>query len=114
MRADLAVDKLEATPRVGNLLAKAGGEFREEVAVLAGRGFSVEVQLGDLSGEKRVPLRLERGDIALGVLDLARDAEKFRSGPFAGDRGVDLAMIVKQTLQRFGIAATIRLVSASH
>src|ERR1700722_7705051 len=53
MSADLAVDKLEAEPGIGDLLAEAGNEFGEEVAVFAGSGLGVEVQLGDLSSEQR-------------------------------------------------------------
>jgi hypothetical protein len=114
MSADLAVDKLEAEPSIGDLLAEAGNEFGEKVAVFAGSCFGVEVQLGDLSSEQRVPLGIERGDIALGVLYLARDAEKLGGGAFAGDGGVDFAVIVKQTLQGFGVATAVRLIGASH
>ena len=43
MRADLPVDQLEAPPSVGDLLTEAGGEFGEQVAVLAGGSLGVEV-----------------------------------------------------------------------
>jgi hypothetical protein len=114
MSFDLAVDELEAVPGVGDLLAKAGGQFGEEVAVFSGGGFGVEVQLGDLAGEQRVPLGIERGDVALGVLDLARDAQKLGGGAFACDGGVDLAVIVKQALQGFCVAAVVGLIGAGH
>ena len=68
--------RLEAAPGIGDLLAEARGELGEQVAVFAGGGFGVEVQLSDFAGEQRVPLGIEGGDVALGVLDLARDAEK--------------------------------------
>jgi hypothetical protein len=51
MGGDLAVDELEAALGVGDLLAEAGGEFGEEVAVFAGCGLGVEAQLGDFAGE---------------------------------------------------------------
>jgi hypothetical protein len=114
MSADLAIDKLEAAPSFGDLLAEAGSEFGEEVAVFARGSFGIAVQLGDFAGGQRVPLGIERGDIALGVLYLARDAEKLSSGAFAGDGGVDFAVIVKQTLQGFGVATAVRLIGASH
>jgi len=44
---------------------------------------------------RKVRLMIERGDIALGVPDLAHDAEKLGGGAFAGDGGVDFAVIVK-------------------
>ncbi len=46
MGADLAVDELKAALCVCDLLAEVGGEFGEEIAVFAGGGFGVEVQLG--------------------------------------------------------------------
>jgi hypothetical protein len=48
------------------------------------------------------------------MLNLARDAEKLGSSTFACNRRVDLAVIVQQTLQRFGIAAAVRLIGAGH
>jgi hypothetical protein len=114
MGADLAVDELEAAPGICDLLAEAGGELGEEVAVFAGGGFGIEVQLGDFAGEQRVPLGIEGGDVALGVPDLARDAEKLGGGAFAGDGGVDFAMIVKEALQGFGVAAAVGLIGAGH
>ncbi|WP_433983955.1 hypothetical protein RBB78_00660 [Tunturiibacter empetritectus] len=113
MRADLAVDKLEAAAGIGDLLAKAGGKLGEEIAVFGGDGFGGEVQLGEFAGEQRVPLGIERCDISLGVLDLARDAKKLGSGAFAGDGGVDFAVIVQQTLQGFCVAAVVSLIGAS-
>jgi len=41
MGADLAVDKLEAPLRIGNLLAKAARQLGEKVAVFEGGGFGV-------------------------------------------------------------------------
>ena len=67
MSADLAIDKLEAASSFGDLLAEAGSEFGEEVAVFARGSFGIAVQLGDFAGGQRVPLGIERGDIALGV-----------------------------------------------
>ncbi len=83
MRADLPVDELEAAPRIGDLLAQAGGKLGEQVAVFACGGFGVEVQLGDLAGKQRVPLGIQRGDVALRVLDLTRNAEKLSGSAFA-------------------------------
>ncbi len=114
MGADLAVDELEAALGVGDLLAEVGGEFGEEVAVLAGSGFGIEVELGDFAGEQRVPLGVEGGDVALGVVDLACDAKKLGGGAFAGDGGIDLAVIVEQTLEGFGVAAGVGLIGAGH
>jgi hypothetical protein len=82
---DLSVNELETIFCIGDLLAKAGGELGEEVAVFAGGGFGVEVQLGDFAGEQCVLLCIKGGDVALGVLDLAGDAEKFGGGAFARD-----------------------------
>src|SRR2546429_8803617 len=62
--------------RIGDLLAEIGCKLGEEVAVLSRSGFGVEMKLGDLAGEQGVSLGLEVGDVALGVLNLARDAEK--------------------------------------
>lgn len=114
MRTDLAVDEFEAVLRIGDLLAQAGGEFGEEVAVCACGGFGVEVEMGDVAREQRVPLGIEDGDIAFGVLDLAGDAEKLGDGAFVGDGGIDLAVIVEHALQGFGIAAAVGLIGASH
>jgi hypothetical protein len=77
-----------------NLPAEARGEFREDVAVFAGGSLGVEVELGDLTGEQRVPLGIEGRDVAFGVVDLADDSKKFGGRAFSGYRGVDLAMIV--------------------
>jgi hypothetical protein len=114
MGAYLAVDELEAALGVGNLFAEAGGELGEEVAVFAGGGFSVAVQLGDFASEQRVPLCVEGADVTLGVLDLTRDAKKLGGGAFADDGGVNFAVIVKETLQGFGVAAAVGLIGAGH
>jgi hypothetical protein len=114
MGADLAVDEVEAALGLGDLFAEAGGKFGKEVAVFAGCGFGVAVQLGYLAREQGVLLGIEGSDIALGVLHLARDAEKLGSGVFPGDSGVDLAMIVKKTLQSFGVSTTVGLIGAGH
>jgi hypothetical protein len=98
MCADLAVYELEAAPGIGNLLAEVRGELGKKVAVFASGSFGVAMQLANLAAEQRVPLRIEGGDVALGVLDLARDAKKLSDSAFAGNRGVDLMMIVQQTL----------------
>jgi hypothetical protein len=114
MCADLAVYELEAAPGIGNLLAEVRGELGKKVAVFASGSFGVAMQLANLAAEQRVPLRIEGGDVALGVLDLARDAKKLSDSAFAGNRGVDLAMIVKETLQRFGVTTAVGLVGAGH
>ncbi len=114
MGTDLAVDELEAALGIGDLFAQAVSELGEEVAMFACGGFGVEVQLGGFAGEQRVPLGIECGDIALGVLDLACDAEKLGGGSFTGDGGVDFAVIVKQTLQGLGVATAVGLIGASH
>ena len=114
MRADLPVDQLEAPPSVGDLLTEAGGEFGEQVAVLAGGGLGVEMQLGDVAGQQRMPFGVERGDVAPGVTDLAADAEQLGGSAFAGNGGVDLAVVVEQALQRLRVAAAVGLVGASH
>ncbi len=61
-----------------------------------------------------MPLGIEGGDVALGVLDLARDAENLGGGIFPGDRGVDFTVIVEETLQGFDVAATVGLIGAGH
>jgi hypothetical protein len=76
MSFDLAVDKLEAAPSIGDLFAKAGGQLGEKVAVFEGGGFGVQVQLGDLAGEQRMPLSIKFGHVALGVPNLARNAQE--------------------------------------
>jgi hypothetical protein len=114
MRADLAIDKLEAAPGIGDLLAQVGGKLGKQVAVFACGSFGVVMQLSDLAGKQRVPFCIERSDITFSVLYLARDAEKLSSSAFARNGRVDLAMIVKQTLQRFGIAAAVGPIGASH
>ena len=114
MRADLAIDQLEAAPSLGDLLTEAGSELGEQVAMFPSGCFSVEVQLGDLSCKHCAALGIKRSNIALGVLYLARDAKKLGSSPFAGDGSINLAMIVKQTLQGFGVAATVGLIGAGH
>lgn len=114
MRPDLAVNELESAPGLCNLLAKTGGELGEQVAMLACSGLGVNVQLGNLAGEQRAPLCIERCDVAFCVLDLARDAMQLSRGAFSGNRCVDLAMIVEKTLQGLNIAAFICLVGAGH
>src|ERR1700743_287603 len=98
MRADLAVDEFKAASCVCNLLAKASSELGEKIGVLASGSFGIEVQLRDFASKQRGSLGIELCDIALGVLDLARNAEKLRGSAFASDGGVDLMVIVKQTL----------------
>jgi hypothetical protein len=90
MGAYLAVDELEAAPGIGDLLTEAGGKFGKQLAVFAGSGFSVEVQLGDLAGEQCALLGIKGGDVALGVLDLASNADQLGGSTFTGDGGVDL------------------------
>ncbi len=82
--------------------------------MFAGGGFGVEVELGEFAGEERVAFGVEVGDVALGVLDLAGDAEELGGGAFAGDGGVDLAVVVEETLEGFGVAAGVGLVGAGH
>ena len=64
-----------ATLGVSDLFAEAASKLCEEVTVLTGGCLCVEVQLGDLAGEQRLPLGIERRDVAFGVLDLPRDAK---------------------------------------
>jgi hypothetical protein len=114
MGFDLAVDQLEASLSIGDLFAEMSGEFGEEVAMFAGGSFGVDLQLGNFASEEPVPLGIEGGDVSLGVLDLARNAEKLGDGTFARDGGVDFAVIVKKTLQSFGVTATVGLIGAGH
>jgi hypothetical protein len=114
MGADLAINELEAILRIGDLLAEAAGEFGEEVAVFAGGGFGVEVELGDLTGEQRAPLAIEGSDVAFGVADLTHDAEELGGRAFTSSGDVDLAMIVKETLESFGVAAAVGQIGAGH
>ena len=114
MGADLAVDKLEATVCIGDLLAESCCEFGEQVAMFAGGRLSIEMQMSDVAGEQCVLLCVERGDVALGVADLAANAKHLGCGAFPGDEGVDLAVIVEHALQGFGIAMAVGLIGASH
>jgi hypothetical protein len=114
MSGDLAVDEFEAALGIGDLIAEAGGKLSEQVTMLAGCGFSIKVQLSYLASEQCVALGIERGNVALRVLDLAGDAEKLGGFVFAGDQGVDLAVIVEQTLKGFGIATFVSLVGKGH
>jgi hypothetical protein len=114
MRADLAVDKLEAAPCFCNLLSQVAGKLSQKIAVRAGGSFGVEAQLCNFPSEQRVPLGIERGDIAFGMLNLSRNAEKLGCSAFTRDGGANLAVIVKQTLQRLGVAATVGLIGACH
>ncbi len=57
-------------------------------------------------------LGIEGGEVAFGMLDLARDPKE--CGAVLGEGGVDLAMIVQEALQGFGIAAAVGLVGANH
>jgi hypothetical protein len=70
--------------------------------------------LRNLAGEQRVPLGIEGRNVALGMLDLARDAEKLSGGAFPGDGGVDFAVIIKETLQSLRVSATVSLIGACH
>ncbi len=79
-----------------------------------GGGFNILEQLGDLTGEQRVPLSVEYGDVALGVLELARDAQKLCGAVFTDDGGVDFEVIVKKSLQSFSIATSVCLIGAGH
>jgi len=72
------------------------------------------VQLGDFAGEQRVPLSIEFGDVALGMLDLAHNTQNLGGGTLTGDGAADLAVILKETLQDFYVAAAIRLIGAGH
>jgi hypothetical protein len=72
------------------------------------------VQLRDLAREQGAALRIEIGDIALGVADLPGDAEQLRCRSLVGDGGIDLLVIIQQTLECFGVAAPISLVGAGH
>src|SRR5580692_13217955 len=105
MSFDLAVDEFKAVSRIGNLFAKFGGKLGEQVAVFEGGGFGVGVQHGDLAREQCVPLRIESGNVALGVPDLARNAQQLDSSALARDGGIDLVVIVQETLQRLHIPA---------
>jgi hypothetical protein len=114
MGSDLAVDECKAVLGIGNLLAETGGKLGEQVAVFAGSGFSVDVQLGDFTGEQSVPFSIQSSDIAFGMLNLSRDAEKFGSRVFASYGGVDFTMVIKETLQGFGVATAIGLIGSGH
>jgi hypothetical protein len=114
MSFDLAVDEFKAVSRIGNLFAKFGGKLGEQVAVFKGGGFGVRVQQGDLAREQCVPLRIESGNVALGVPDLARNAQQLDSSALARDGGIDLVVIVQETLQRLHIPAVVGLIGASH
>jgi hypothetical protein len=48
------------------------------------------------------------------MLDLARDAETLGGSAFVANGTDDFKVIVKQTLQRFGVAAAIGVIGASH
>ncbi len=114
MRTDLPIDKLEAVPSIGDLLAERRGEFGKEVAMFTRSSFGIQVQMGDIARQQCALFRVERSNVALGMLDLARDTKKLSRRAFACNGGVDLVVIVKQPLQRLGIAAAISLVRASH
>jgi hypothetical protein len=114
MSFDLAIDELEAAPGVGDLFAKAGCQLGEKVAVFEGGGFGVLMQLGDLAGEQCVLLSIEPGDVPLGVTNLARNTEKLSGDALACDGGVDLAVIVQETLEGFRVAAVVGLIGAGH
>jgi hypothetical protein len=114
MSTNLAVDKLEPALRLGDLLTESSSQLGKQVTMFAGSGFGIEVQLGDIAGQQRVPLGIEGSDVALSVLDLPRDAVKLRGSAFPGDGGIDLAVIVKQTLQGFDVATAVGLVGAGH
>jgi hypothetical protein len=45
---------------------------------------------------------------------MAHDAEKLGGRAFTGYGGVDLAMIVKETLESFGVAAALGPIGAGH
>jgi hypothetical protein len=72
------------------------------------------MKLCDLAREQGLALGFEVGDVALGVADLAGDAQELGCGTFAGDGGVDLAVIVEHALEEVGVAAAIGLVGARH
>jgi hypothetical protein len=114
MSADLAVDNLEAAAGVGDLFAEAGSQLSEQVAVFASGVFGFQVELGDFAVEQRMSLEIKPGDVTLGVLDLTRDAETLGGGVFVGNGPIDFEVIVKQTLQRFGITAAVGLIGAGH
>jgi hypothetical protein len=114
MSLNLAIDELEAVPRIGELFAKTGGQLGEQVTVFEGCGFSVQVQLGNLAGEQRVPLGIEFGHVTLGVPDLARNAQKLGGRALACNGSVDLAVIVEEALQGFHVTAVVSLIGAGH
>jgi hypothetical protein len=114
MRLDLAVDELEAIPCIGHLFLKAGGELGEQVTVLQSGSFCVQVQLGDLAGKQRVALRIQSSHVALGVAYLARNAQKLGGRALTGDGGMDLTVIVQQTLQGFRVSTVVGLIGAGH
>ncbi len=114
MSLDLAVDELEAVAGIGDPFPKAGSQFGEQVPMFESGGFGVLVQLGDLAGKQCVPFGIEFGDVALGVTDLPRDSQKLGGYALAGNGGVDLAVIVEETLQGFRVATVVGLISAGH
>jgi hypothetical protein len=114
MRIDLAIDKFQAPLSIGHLGTDTSREFAEQVAMFARGSFGILEELCDFTGEQRVPLGIEYRDVALRVLNLARDAQKLRGTRFAFDGSVDFAVIVQQTQQRVRVAAAVGLVGTGH
>jgi hypothetical protein len=114
MGLDLAVDQFEPSLRIGDLLAEARRKLSEQIAVFPSGSLGVKMQLSDLPDKHRVTLGIQGSDVALGVPDLPCNAKKLRRRSFTRNESVNLAVIVKQTLQRFGVAPAVRLISTSH
>lgn len=88
MRSNLAIDQFEAPPSIGDLLTQVRSKLGQQIAMFAGRSLRVHVQLEEFAGKQRLPLRIERGDVALGMLNLPRDAQKLCGRAFARNRSV--------------------------
>ena len=114
MSLNLAVDELESAAGIRYLLAKAGCKFGEQVAMFERGGFGIQMQLAGLTGDQNAPLCIEYGDVPLCMPDLAPNAQKLGRSVLACNESVDLAMIVKETLQGFRVAAVVGLIGASH
>jgi hypothetical protein len=114
MRTYLAVDKLEPPPRIGNLLAQVGGKLGQQVAMFPSSSLRIAMQLGNVAGHQRAPLRIKRSDIALGMPYLSRDAQKLSSRAFTSNGSIDLTVIIQQPLQRLSIPTAVSLIGASH
>ncbi len=114
MRTDLAVDKLKAPPRIGDLLTQAGRKLGQQIAMFTSSGFGIPVQLSNLAGHQRMPFGIKRGNVALSMLYLPRDPQQLGSSALTGNGSINLPVIVQQTLQHLGVPPAVRLIGPSH